>query len=96
MSTTEELLKSLHLQEALNRIYMSDDFQIHVLPIIKKAISNDNWINPLEEDFHKKYVYAYALTQAYKEILNVFKNSGDAAQRLKSAIDKPVKAHGVK
>ncbi len=92
----EDLQKKILLQEALFRIYKSQDVQEYLLPILSEAISNKHWVDPTDPEFEVKYKDAYYRTKIYKEILNIFSNSEEAIKALRAELNKPVKSYGIK
>lgn len=100
MNRRDELSTQLQLQEALFRIYKSQDFQEFALPIFEKAVSNNQWpdpsLFPTKEEFLKKYEEEFYKTFAYKKILKVFKGSEDVIHKIRAELDKPERAVGIK
>lgn len=95
-----ELKKQLNFAEALFRIYKSDDFQTHLLPLLDKVISSSYWPNPADyktnEEFMIAYNSMYGKTKAYEEFLRLFTGAESQINSIREQLKKPDKKYGVK
>ena len=85
-----QLKQGLELQEALNRISQSEDYQEYLLPILLSAVKN-KWLDPsgfkTYEEFHLAYSAAFGRAKAYGEIINMLAGSEAGANRITKAMD---------
>lgn len=89
------LAKQLEQYQAFYNIFLSTDYQKHLLPLLEEAISNKSWPDPTkpQEEFMREYFLAYAKVQAYKTIRDLLGNAKDNIESTRKELEKPEKKY---
>src|SRR3990167_86035 len=84
LGTQADILKKsklkdyLHQLEALNRICQSEDYRLHLKPILEAQFHN-KWLAPEQfpslKEFHKAYVEVQKRAEAYKEVRDLIETA---------------------
>ena len=72
------LQDKLHQQEGLHRLSKTDEYQLHLKPLLQRAVVN-KWLDPADfktlEHFHKAYSESFGRAKAYQEIMDMIDNA---------------------
>lgn len=92
MDKKTELTKKLEQYQAFNNIFISTDYQKHLLPLIEEAISNKSWPDPTkftDEQFKNEYFMAYAKVKAYTVIRDLMANAEKNIEVIRKELAQP-------
>lgn len=82
---SQELLK----QQALNRLWVNQDFQQHLLPLLKQE---NKWLNPQEfnndAEFQRAYNVIWAKARAFDEIISLLAGSEQRIRDIQKRMEK--------
>ena len=97
ISNLQALTKELHKQQALNRLWLNQDFQQVLLPMLKQ---DNKWVDPRSsetlEKFHKEYVESWAMAKAFTELITLISGSEQRMRDIQNRIEKENLKHGTK
>ena len=98
MDERSQLAKQLEQYKAFHNIFLSADYQNHLLPLLEEAISNKSWPDPTkltDSEFRNEYFMAYAKVKAYTVIRDLMAKAEDNMEMIRKELEKPEKKYGI-